>query len=145
MRAGFTLLELVVVVLIVSVVAAATAPALLGTARDRDDGRGATAVEQLVDRARRTAVQGGEPVTVVIEPDGARFWVRVGEAAGPDELVEGVLPLASGERIVAATERVSLTFEPGGAVWGGPVVVQGDAGTTRIGADPWTGARHVRR
>ena len=140
-RAGFTLVEVAVVLAILAVVAAAAAPALTGLrARDATTAA-ADEVARVLRRARATALEQGAPVVVVIDPESGRYWVDREEGEERRPLAEGVLPLET-VRLVAATSRVYFRFEPGGAIGGEPLEVRG-ARTLRIDVERWKGGLHV--
>jgi prepilin-type N-terminal cleavage/methylation domain-containing protein len=84
-RSGFTLIELIVVLLILSVVAGVTVPALFAPPR------AVTGMEEAVDRldnlfrlARDSAVRSASPVTVVMDSISGLVWFEV-----PGESSEG--------------------------------------------------------
>ena len=75
-RRGFTLLEVLVVLVLIGLASALVAPSLLSPQRQSDD-----AVAQLIDAARRAAVQRAGPVTLSFATDGR--WVMLAEGAEP--------------------------------------------------------------
>jgi prepilin-type N-terminal cleavage/methylation domain-containing protein len=111
-RAGVTLLELIVVIALLGLILAVAAPSFLVP-----EGNGTTELADLVGTARRTAVLRGEPVTLVIETNGA--W-RVDAAAGRsrDAIATGSLTVAVGKVRVHLTPLGACVLEPLDALQG---------------------------
>jgi prepilin-type N-terminal cleavage/methylation domain-containing protein len=84
-RAGFTLLEALVVLVLLATLSALAAPALIPQATGREgDG------QRVVDEARRTALRRGAAVTVSFEADG-RWTIRGGGFGESAVLAAGTL------------------------------------------------------
>jgi prepilin-type N-terminal cleavage/methylation domain-containing protein len=75
-RRGFTLLEVMVVLVLIGLASALVAPSLLSPQRRTDD-----AVARLIDSARRAAVQRAGPVTLSIATNGS--WVLEADGVEP--------------------------------------------------------------
>ncbi len=93
MSRGFTLIEVVVVVLVLGIVAAVTVPAF-----QRLDGRDelATAADQVAGvlrSARLTSLERGAPVEVIVNPSQRRYWVWEGSAPACWRMGTSTLPL----------------------------------------------------
>ena len=72
---GFTLIELVVVLLILGLTLAAVAPAFAAR-RDKSLDAAVDAIAMLLRTARNTALETAVPTAVTIDPATARVWVR---------------------------------------------------------------------
>ena len=92
-RAGFTLIEIAVVLILMGVAVALVAPAFVS--RRPADERGLAAV---VRTARGAAIKRGETVTLRVDPAGR--WELLGQASkGDGPLAVGRLPAAPGDAI----------------------------------------------
>ena len=137
---GRTLLEMVVALAVIGVVAAAVASAL-PSRRDPDGvARASRELTQLLRRARATAAQRAEVVTVVLDPARGRVWVATGSAAA---LAEDSLDVEAGVVLEAPAPRVVYTFAPTGEASGAPVVVRDAARAVLVRVDRWTGEPHA--
>lgn len=147
MRRGFTLIELVVVILLLGIVAGVSVPAL--ARRGEDDALAAAAgdVVGLLGRARRTALERGRSVTLALDPASGRYQVRLTGESG-DVVAEGTLALAGGVQLEAGhtgAAWVHVVFSPLGAAEGGPVIVRRGGRAAVVALDRWTGEASVRR
>lgn len=138
-RAGFTLVEIVVVLLVLGVAAGAVAPALLrdGGPQDPVD-RTAEELAALLRSARHRAVAEGQATVLVLDPASGRYWLE------GDSVREGVVERAPGVTLSAATPRVRFEFASTGGAWGQPVVVAGAVRGAVVTVDPWTGEAGVQ-
>jgi len=145
-RRGVTIVEMVVVLTIIGIVAAAVAPALrpLGTRRDalvesRD------ALMSVLTRARRRAIANARTLTLTLDPETARYWMHETE---PTDSVSATTPLDSavslglpdGVTLMGSTRRAHFVFSPSGTVSGEPIAIRVGSRVQPIALDPWTGA-----
>jgi general secretion pathway protein H len=130
---GFTLLEVIVVLLILSLGAAVSAPAIgrsLDSIRLRAEIAGFSA---MIRHAREQAITSRRPHTVVVETGGHEIRVVDGEH------VRRVRPLPSAWTIDTTPRGLVLRFEPQGSSSGGEYhIVAGTIGY-RVTVDPLTG------
>ncbi len=140
---GFSLIEIVVVLLLLGIAAAVTAPALARLDERDPVGDGAERVRGVLRGARLAAVERGRPVVVVIVPEEARYraWLA-GDEARP--LAEAALELADGVRLEATEPRPTFVFSPRGPAHGPALSVRRGARAATVAVDPWTGAARVR-
>jgi general secretion pathway protein H len=140
-RAGFTIIEVVVVLLILAVAMAVTVPALQRERIDSDMDAALRVLDGLFRTARDSAVRGGVPVTLTIDSATLRVWMvrRGDEAPLPAEL-----PLPAGVRLQLAATRATFAFSPGGAVFADSLLLQDGLTERIITIDPWTGHAVLR-
>ena len=139
MRRGFTLVEMLIVIVILAIVSAVTVPALRANPDDELT-TSANAVTNLMQRSRQTAVERGQTVTLVVDVENARYWATIVSTGEPDSVVAyGPIELASGATITADKSRVHYVFAPSGAAAGGPLQVRMDSRAAVITLNQWTG------
>ena len=142
-RAGFTLIEMIVVLIIIAVLAGLTAPAMARMVSPHLAEGDAMPVAALFRSARREAVERGLIVALTVDPAGARYRADSIGVGGSGLLSEG--PIALDEDVALETDslRVRFTFRPDGSVFGDTITVRGRSTTSRISVDRWTGAIHI--
>lgn len=136
-RTAFTLIEMIVVLAIVGIVAAAVAPAMARAARGPSAlDASADALLALLARAHDDAVHRGRGVTLVVAPELARAWVR---GVAGDSAVR--IDVAPGVRLAASEPRVVLRFEENGGATAATFLLRDtrDGRQTVVRVDPWTG------
>ncbi|HEX8362008.1 MAG TPA: GspH/FimT family pseudopilin [Longimicrobium sp.] len=140
-RSGFTLAEVLVVLVVIGIVSAAVAPALARGARPHPVDAAAGEIRDLLAGARRTAVRRGTPVVVELDPRTGRYRVEADAGDGPPAkpIAEGVLQLPEGVAPDAPAGTRRFTFGVLGAGQGADVVMRGGGRTAAVGMDPWTG------
>ena len=141
-RRGFTLVELLVVLMILAIAAAAVAPTLRAANRRpaADAGRAAAA---LARRAQHAAAVRGGRVTVSIELATGRFWSTAPGAAlaGADTLEAGVVARGAGARWSGGSDGWgTLTFDPDGPARADLLEVTDGRERYALLVSPWTGA-----
>lgn len=170
-RPGFTLLEVIVVLAILAVVAAATAPALrLGQGEPTGLDAATRRLTELFRMARDSAVQGAAPVTVVLDPALGVYWMEIerpgtladqafemdrvgGRRLAQRPLAQRLAPvglavpipleLPPGVRI-EHDSRLRFVFRVNGSVFGDSVVVRRALEQRVVHLNPWTGDVVVR-
>lgn len=145
-RAGFTLWELVIVLVVLAVAAGLAVPAFarLG-ARADDPADGAEALQTLLRTARRVAVERGVTVTVTVDPASGRYAADSAGAGGAAPFAEGVLPLGGPGAVRSGHPRLRYTFRPTGAALADPVALRDGAGEALVVVDAWGGEARVER
>ena len=136
-RRGFTLLELLVVLVLLAITAAAAVPAFLGDAARSPEQRIAVAIAERLIAVRDAARESGVAATLVLSPTDGRYWI-----AARDSATSGVLPIAGGVTIAgegaAGVARIELRFEPTGPTTATAIAVHGSR-TITVRTQAWTG------
>ena len=140
---GFTLIEMIVVLIVIAVTAGLTAPAMMRMASGQTDDSDAAPVSALLRAARRQALEGGSVVTLILDPKDARYRADTSSARGAGLLSEGELALEPGVTLESDSLRVRFTFRPDGSTFADTLTVRGRWATSRVSVDRWTGAIHV--
>lgn len=138
-REGFTLVEMLIVIVILAVVSAVTVPAFRSNPDDEIT-TSANVLTTLMQRSRQTAVERGQTVKLVVDAQNVRYWATLLSTGQPDSLLSyGSLELASGATIKSDESRPSYVFAPSGAASGGPLEVRLDSRAAVITLNQWTG------
>jgi prepilin-type N-terminal cleavage/methylation domain-containing protein len=133
-RQGFTLLELLVVLVLFAITAAAAVPAFLANGTASEERGTATAIAMALTRVRDGARESGAPAALVLAPAEGRMWL-----VWRDSTVVEQVPLAPGVRLAASTgERVECRFAPAGPATPFTVSVLGRI-TLAVRVDAWSG------
>lgn len=146
-RRGFTLAEILVVIVVIGIVSAAVAPALARGARPHPADAAAEEVRALLAGGRRAAVRGGVPVAVELDTRTGRYRVAADLPEGPPgkPVAEGALRLPAGVTVDPPAGTRRFTFGVLGAGQGAPVVVRSGGRTAAVEIDPWTGEVRAQR
>ena len=137
-RRGFTLVELLVVLVILSIMSAAALPAFTA-ARHDPEADASDALVALLTQARDRAREQGISVELVIAPRDARYWLSDGT-----HVEVGMLTLAPSQHLVAAnSERVTCRFRANGPATPCAIALRG-ARDVIVRVDPWSGAVATR-
>jgi prepilin-type N-terminal cleavage/methylation domain-containing protein len=137
-RNGFTLIELMMVLVLLAITAAAAAPAFLGRHAMSPERRTATSLAVALVRTRDAARERGASAVLVLAPSSGRYWIVAGDSSET-----GVLPLDDGVRITnAASERMACRFDAAGAATACMITVHG-ARDISVRVDGWSGEIRV--
>lgn len=143
---GFSLLELVVVLAILTIAAGVVTPALYGVLTAGDgDASPPERVARVLGVARAAAVRTGTPTTVRIDGEWATFAIRSEVESDPPfrPLFPGAFAQARVVTKGAQDGRVEIRFEPDGAASGTPMRIEWAGRAQTLFVDPWTGGIHV--
>lgn len=108
---GFTLIELILVMVIISVILALAAPSLHGISNARDTAETSLGILSMTRHARTTAIAEGSPVRLNLDAQAGRLWLTVQQAGvyvtPQEDMFQGIdLP---------AGATASITLDPNSA------------------------------
>lgn len=137
-RAGFTLWELTMVLLVMAIAATLAAPAFsrLGTEQPT---RGGDQVLGLLRDARKAAFDYDATVTLRLDPKTLKYQVDTATVAGTGTLASGILDVGATETLVTDLPRLVYVFRSTGAAYADTVVIHGGETPLVVRVDPWTG------
>lgn len=115
-RAAISLLEVLVVLTIIGVASGVVAPAFRRSMTETVLESSARQVRELVERARRTSIRQGVPVTLTIDTGAARFWVVATGIRADSLIASGSLAMPAGLRLESAARRAAFRFAATGEV-----------------------------
>lgn len=144
-RLGFTLIELVVVLMIVGIAGAMVVPAFAGR---RDAETAASELAAIYRAAREAAADRAVVVTVTVDLRSGRYEVVTdpAERAAAQTLRTGTLRMSAGVRLGDAGAGWAVTsFDPFGRARGRSVLVRDGEELYEVSADPWTANVEARR
>jgi prepilin-type N-terminal cleavage/methylation domain-containing protein len=142
-QGGFTLAEVIVVLAILGITAAAVVPAFTRAIDDDPVTAAARAMEQVLDAARTTALTRSVGVRVTLVPETGRFWVYEEDRGAALPLDSGAVPLGPGVRLSSTTVRPTFWFSRIGVAEGDSLLVLGTSGARALVLDRWTGDARV--
>ena len=143
-RRGFTLLELMLVMLIVAIAAALVGPAIGSRLLRADARRTAVQLRAAVELMRVHAVRSGREEVLIVDPEENAYWREGGGAVNvPTE--SGVLSAQSWW--VRENGQAEFHFYPDGTNSGGAIRVEQDRGETAyvVSLDPLLGVASIGR
>jgi prepilin-type N-terminal cleavage/methylation domain-containing protein len=157
--AGFTLVEVVVVLVILSITAVIAVPAFRSAGERSDLDLATERVELLLRIARDSAVKTAMPVTLVVDSATSLVWITtptsIGMAGDASTLMSaGVtaaaptgpgasIDLPRGVRMEIASARARFTFQPSGQAFPDSIYLRSGATTRLVTLNPWTGHAEV--
>ena len=144
-REGFTLVELVVVLVFLGLAAAVAVPAFR-PASERGAGPAARELARAWSAARGQAARRGSPVTVDLDlGTGSYAALAEGDSMRLDTLEAGYLPLSPGVRLSGGDGvRARAVFDALGRARADRVRITGEGEAHEVWADVWTGAARTR-
>jgi len=137
---GFTLVEILVVLAILGITAAAVVPALARATSEDGATRTARALEHVLMTARNTALERAQAVDLTLVTEAGRWRVRLRDGTALDS---GTIDLDDGSRIQGSAPRSTFRFAPNGSVDGDSLLVLGPGGARALIVDRWSGGIRV--
>lgn len=141
---GFSLIEVLVVLALLSVVAAGVAPAMFRATTAAPLDQAATSVADTLRSIRRRALLNARPASLVTDVRSTRFWIAEHTRAGRDTVREGDWSLPPGVTLAHIAERAEWRFGPSAPRKADSLVLRDNQGVRIVATDPWTGAVTVR-
>jgi general secretion pathway protein H len=138
-RGGFTLVEMVVVLLILAVATAVTVPALRQPPVEDDFTIALKQVDDMFRFARDSAVRGRVPVTIAIDSVTGNVWLLADDDQSSGLTEAEPLDLPRGVSIQLTKSRARFRFMPSGAAFADSLTVLTNGASRLISVDPWTG------
>jgi len=140
--AGFTLLELIVVLLLISLILGLSTVFLAGTLSSSDLNSAVREMVTTIRHARSLAQSTGKSQSLVISLDSKLYSIEGhAERMIPDSINIAVIDRLNG--IEAREGSYRMVFHPSGSLEGGRIVLWNDKKKVYIDLDPVTGARVV--
>lgn len=137
-RAGFTLWELTMVLLVMAIAASLAAPAFARFGTDQPTGAADKLIGLLHD-ARKAAIDFNATVTLRMDPKTLKYQLDTSGTNGAGRLAEGVLDLGLTQTLVSDQPRLQYVFRPSGAAFADTVIVRGGDVPLVVRVDPWSG------
>jgi prepilin-type N-terminal cleavage/methylation domain-containing protein len=144
-RGGFTIIELVVVLVLIGIIGSVVVPAMVQSGTFDTARTVAAPLVQVLRSAQKTAADKNVPVTVTIDPatgdyqiDGVRE-----DTLAADVSSRGTIQFMDRTRFVTALDRLQVTFDPAGRNMSDSLVVENSDHAAVVNVNPWTGAIDV--
>ncbi len=141
---GFTLTEVVVVLALLGIVAAAGVPALRSLAPEDEVTAGAHELLRLLRTARTIALREGVPVVLQIDLARRRYLVETESGDAVEAVAQGPVPLPPGIGLSSSGSTMRITFDRLGTAEPDSMTVTSDQGSAMVAVDRWTGEPYVR-
>jgi len=136
---GFTLIEVVVVLVLLGVVAGVTVPAFRSAASGGPRAEVTGDVLRLLEVARSAALDRATVTRLMLDPRTGNYRIETDSMGHRVSLREGRLTLPAGVTLEGGPGWAAARFTATGTAVADSIVVRGSGGVTHIGVDTWTG------
>jgi prepilin-type N-terminal cleavage/methylation domain-containing protein len=137
-RPGFTLWELTMVLLVMTIAASLAAPAFVSFGSEQPVGAADKMVGLLHD-SRKVAIDHNATATLRLDPKTLRYRLDTSGVNGFGTFTEGKLELGLTQTLVTDQPRLQFIFRPTGAAFADTVVVRGGDVPWVVRVDAWSG------
>ena len=137
-RSGFTLWELTMVLLVMSIAATLAAPAFVRFGTEQPKGA-ADSMLGLLHDARKMSIDHNATVTLRLDPRTLKYQLDTSGAYGSGIAASGTLDLGLTQTLATDQPRLQYIFRPTGATFADTVVVHGADVPWVVRVDAWTG------
>ncbi|HEY4217918.1 MAG TPA: prepilin-type N-terminal cleavage/methylation domain-containing protein [Gemmatimonadaceae bacterium] len=138
LRAGFTLWELTMVLLVMAIGAALVAPAYARLGSEQPS-TAADKIIGLLRDSRKVAVDNSVTATLRLDPKTLNYRLDTTGAGGTSTYASGTLDMGLTETLADDQARLEFMFRPTGAAFADTVVVHGADIPWIVRVDPWSG------
>jgi general secretion pathway protein H len=138
-RSGFTLLEMVLVLLIMGIVFAMVIPSMSSMGSDPEEGQSWKELADLLRSSRVLALENGVTVKLMLDPQSGAYRVDSTGARGAGIVREGQIEVGLNMSIYADSARARFSFRPDGSAFSDSLIMRASGYATKISVDPFTG------
>jgi prepilin-type N-terminal cleavage/methylation domain-containing protein len=139
LRRGFTLIEMILVLIIVGVVFAMVVPAMGSIGRDPEEDKPWREIAELLRSSRHMALENAVTVRLVMDPVSGLFRVDSSGARGAGLVEEGQLDVGLNMSIYADSTRARFAFRPDGSAFSDSLIIRSSGFETKLYIDPFSG------
>jgi prepilin-type N-terminal cleavage/methylation domain-containing protein len=138
-RRGFTLMEMVLVLLILGIIFVMVVPSVTSIGRDPEEGKPWKEIADLLRSSRDLALKNAVTVRLVLDPQSGRYQADTAGARGGGLAYEGELSVGMAMYVEADSARAKFVFRPDGSAFADSLIVRQMGYATKVWVDPYTG------
>lgn len=138
-RSGFTLLEMVLVLLIMGIIFAMVVPSMASFGNDPEEGQPWKEFAELLRSSRSVALENAVTVRMVLDPYSGLYRVDSSGARGAGLVYEGSLQFAMSMSIESDSTRAKFSFHPDGSSFADSLIFRSFGYATKIWVNPFSG------
>jgi prepilin-type N-terminal cleavage/methylation domain-containing protein len=139
LRAGFTLLEMVLVLLIMGIIFTMVIPSIGSMGQDPEEGQPWKELAELLRSSQKMALERAVTVRMVLDPQTGVYHVDSIGATGSGPVYDGTLALGMNMTVEADSIRARFSFRPDGSAYSDSLIVRSSGHATKLHLDPYTG------
>ena len=138
-RAGFTLLEMVLVLLIMGIVFAMVVPSMNSLGGDPEEGQPWKELADLLRSSRNMALENGVTVKLALDSETGLYRVDSSGARGAGLVHEGKLDMGMNFSLESDSVRARFAFRSDGSAFSDSLIVRSSGYATKIWVHPFSG------